>query len=150
MLDRIIDGESRYYELKERLEEVIQKVHICKMSYGWQVCFDHNWGKYYKPNRKELEKFLSEPDMIIEDEEGVRFTAEEFWEIVEAHNSNENNNWTAQSYRKYKESHGIPYPVRAYRYEEILKCESLFGVDCHGDTDFIVDGLRFATYSDFR
>lgn len=89
LLDECMDGVTPDYEFRERFGQINEAVHICKTSCGWQVCFDHNWGKHYQPSRKELERFLSEPGTFIEDEYGDRFTPEEFWEIVEKHNSHE-------------------------------------------------------------
>lgn len=147
LLDEYMDGETPDYEFREKFEQISDEVHICKMSYGWQVCFDHNWGKYYQPNRKDLERFLSEHGTVIEDEYGERFRPEEFWDIVEKHNSHERNKWTAKTYRLWEESRGNSCP--SYSEDDIRKCESMFGVQCHGETDFCVDGLRFAVYSDF-
>lgn len=147
LLEEYLDGVTPDYEFREKLEQINEKVHICKMSYGWQVCFDHNWGKYYQPNRKDLERFLSEPGTVIEDEYGERFRSEEFWDIVEKHNSCERNKWTAMTYRLWEESRGNYCP--SYSEDDIRKCESIFGVQCQGETDFCVDGLRFAVYSDF-
>lgn len=147
LLDKYMDGKVQDYEFRERFEQINEEIHICKTSWGWQVCFDHHWGEYYQPNRKDLERFLSETNTVIEDEYGERFTPEEFWDIVENHNSHERNRWTAKTYRLWEEAKGAFNPL--YPEDEIRKCESMFGVQCYGETDFCVDGLRFAVYSDF-
>lgn len=147
LFDEYMDGIISENVFQERLEQINKEIHICKMSCGWQVCFDHNWGEYYQPNRKDLERFLSEPNTVIEDEYGKRFTPEEFWEIVANHNSRERNKWTAKTYRLWEEARGVFSPL--YPEDDIRKCESMFGVQCQGETDFCVDGLRFAVYSDF-
>lgn len=146
-LDELMDGKIQNFEFRDSFDTLNEKVHICAMSYGWQVCFDHNWGKYYQPNRKDLERFLAEPDTVIEDEYGKRYTSGEFWETVRLHNSSEPNRWTAKTYREYEESRGNYYT--SYREEDIRRCESMFGVQCHGELDFSVDGLRFAVFTDF-
>lgn len=148
LLEEYLDRVTPDYEFREKFEQISDEVHICKMSYGWQVCFAHHWGEYYKPNRKDLERFLSEPNTVIEDEDGKRFTPEEFWDMVEKHNSHERNKWTAKTYRLWEEARGKSCP--SYNEDDIRKCESVFGVQCHGETDFFVDGLRFAVYRDFR
>lgn len=147
LLDNCIDGTVSDREFKEKFEQLINEVHICKISCGWQVCFDHNWGKYYQPNRKDLARFLSEPGTVIEDEYGERFTPEEFWDKVDKHNIQTKNKWTAESYRLWEESRGNFYPCHCC--EDIKRCESMFNVQCNNETDFFVDGLRFAVYTDF-
>lgn len=126
----------------------VHKVHICKSSFGWQVVFDHNWGKYYQPNRKSLEKFLSEEGTWIEDEYGEKISFDDFWKMVDEHNANPRNNWTSKSYRKYEEETNGRY-LGNYCDEHIRKCKQLFGIDSNGESDFTVDGLRFAVYSCF-
>lgn len=147
LLDKYIEGIVNDWEFRERVEQVLREVHICKISFGWQVCFDHNWGEYYQPNRKDLERFLSEPGTVIEDEYGKRYTADEFWDIVKKHNENPRNSLIADSYRDYEISRGR-YD-RHFIEEYIHRCEVMFGLDCCGETDFCVDGLRFAVYTDF-
>lgn len=102
-LDNVLDNRSQKWNLEEALEiiEREHQTHICKFSAGWQVCFDHNWGKYYQPNRKSLEEFLSEEGTWIEDEYGYRFDYDEFWDFVKKHNENPRNKWTSESYRKW-------------------------------------------------
>lgn len=149
-LDNILNNISQKWELEEALEtfEKEHQTHICKSSCGWQVCFDHNWGKYYQPNRNSLEKFLSEEGTWIEDEYGDKISYDDFWDYVKEHNGNSRNSWTSESYQKYEEKiHGRHFTK--YCPSEIEECEKQFGVDCNGGADFIVDGLRFAVYSDF-
>lgn len=147
LLDEYMDGVTSDYVFRERFKQINEEIHICKISCGWQVCFDHNCGKYYQPNKKDLVKFLSEPGTVIEDEYGTRFRPEEFWDIVEKHNSHERNKWTAKTYRLWEESQGNFYPCPCR--EDIIRCEKLFNVNCKEETDFTADGLRFAVYTDF-
>lgn len=148
-LDNVLDNRSQKWDLGEALETIEKEhqTHICKSSCGWQVCFDHNWGKYYQPNRKSLEEFLSEEGTWIENEYGYRFDYDEFLDFVKRHNENPHNKWTSESYRKYEESIGNYYHHCGY--DRIRDCEQFFGVNCNGEADFEVDGLRFAVYSDF-
>lgn len=145
-LDEVLDVRGRDYILTEEIEKVKNEseVHICKSSFGWQVNFDHNWGKYYQPNRKSLEAFLSELDTWIEDEYGEKISYDDFWKFVKEHNENPRNSWTSKSYR---EESG--YNDSCYCKEDISRCKELFGVDAGKESDFEVDGLRFAVFSNF-
>lgn len=145
-LDEVLDVRGRDYILTEEIEKVKNEseVHICKSSFGWQVNFDHNWGKYYQPTRKSLEEFLSEPDTWIEDEYGEKISYDDFWEFVKVHNENPHNKWTSKSYR---EESG--YDDSCYCKKDISRCKELFGIDAGKKTDFEVDGLRFAVFSNF-
>lgn len=147
-LDEVLDVRGRYYILTEELEGVKNKseVHICKSSCGWQVNFDHNWGKYYQPNRKSLEAFLSEPDTWIEDEYGEKISYDDFWKFVKEHNENPWNSWTSKTYRIEKLN---GYNDACYCKGDINRCKELFGIDAGKENDFQVDGLRFAVFSDF-
>lgn len=149
-LDEVLDIRGRDYILTEELEKVKNEseVHICKSSFGWQVCFDHNWGKYYQPNRKSLEEFLSEEGTWIEDEYGYKISFEVFWDYVNEHNGNDRNKWTSESYRKWEEKTNGRH-FTSYSLDDIERCKMLFGIDSNGENDFTVDGLRFAVFSDF-
>lgn len=149
-LDEVLNGNEYRSTFDDMIDDVYEKyqIHICKSSFGWQICFDHNWGKYYQPNRKSLEEFLSEEGTWIEDEYGEKISYEDFWKFVKEHNENPNNKWTSESYRKYEiEKNGRYYSGCCS--EDIENCKAQFGIDSHGESDFEVDGLRFAVYSDF-
>lgn len=148
-LDEVLDIRGRVYILTEEIEKVKNEseVHICKSSCGWQVNFDHNWGKYYQPNRKSLEAFLSEPNTWIEDEYGDKISYDDFWKFVKEHNENPRNRWTSKSYREDKNNMWVDDSI--YCRTDIEKCKMMFGIDSNGETDFQVDGLRFAVFSDF-
>lgn len=147
-LDEVLDIRGRNYILTEELEEVKNRseIHICKSSCGWQINFDHNWGKYYQPNRKSLEEFLSETDTWIENEYGEKISYDDFWQLVKEHNENPRNRWTSKIYRE-EEQEGRNYAW--YCKEDINRCKELFGIDSNGETDFEVYGLRFSVFSDF-
>ena len=131
----------------------LNKIHICKRSAGWQICFDHNNGMYWAPSRKSLEEWTSNPEYGICDEYGEELTYDEFWEMVDTWNKHPNNTWTSASYEKYERENGIPnyglrdWEIKRKRYEA-ENVKKLFGVEAEG-YDFAVDGLRFATFTDF-
>lgn len=121
-------------------------VHICKRSWGWQVSFDHNWGKYYQPCRADLERFLSEPGYGIFDEYGAQLTPEQFWKEMDEHNANPASKFTSKTYDEYNiATYGkADYKCR----EDIVKVRETFGIVTDYN-DFEVDGLRFAVFSGF-
>lgn len=149
-LDEVLNGEEYRSTFDDLIDEAYEKykIHICKSSFGWQINFDHNWGKYYQPNRKSLEEFLSEPDTWIEDEYGEKISYDDFWKLVKEHNENPRNKWTSKSYREYEKKNG-GYYQSPYCTDDMEKCKMMFGVDCNGEYDFEVDRLRFAVFSDF-
>ena len=95
-----------------------------------------------------MEIFLKEPGSHIEDEYGRVIEYDEFWSMVDNHNQSPHNTWTSKSYREYEKKMNGRYPL-TFCSSEIEKCERQFKVNCYGETDFMVDGLRFAVYSDF-
>ena len=139
--------------VKEFINDNCKKIHICKRSAGWQICFDHNNGMYWTPSRKSLEEWTSNPGYGICDEYGEELTYDEFWEMVDAWNKHPNNKWTSESYEQYERENGMPdYGLRDWEIKS-KQCEAenvkkLFGVEAEG-YDFAVDGLRFATFTDF-
>lgn len=143
-LDQYINGKMCESEFTEIINNIIQEIHICKMSYGWKVLFDHNWGKLYDIGKKGLEDFLNEPNTYIENEYGDKYTAEQFWEIVKQHNDNPKNKYTSKLYRELNNE-----PVDYYCREYVERCKKELQIDCGRESDFEVDGLRFAVFSDF-
>lgn len=139
--------------VKEFIDDNCKKIHICKRSAGWQICFDHNNGMYWTPSRKSLEEWTSNPEYGIYDEYGEELTYDEFWEMVDAWNKHPNNTWTSESYEQYERENGMPdYGLRDWeindKQREAENVKKLFGVEAEG-YDFAVDGLRFATFTDF-
>lgn len=130
---------SMFEELKNILDKFGEKIHICKRSAGWEILFDHNWGKYYKITRKDLENFLSEPGTEIVDEYGKSYTCEEFWNMVDSWN-----NKPGLISDKDTVTSGDYY---ACTFEK-LRCKEELGIDPQYN-DFKVDNLRFAVFSDF-
>lgn len=148
-LDELLDKPNMpVLSFTGKIDNRRESVHICKMSVGWQVCFDHNWGEYYKPCRADLEKFLSEPNTIIIDDNGDTYTPEQFWEEVKAHNSNSRNILTAKVDNLNRKARGLS-PERPCS-SAIAMCKEILNIDSYGEDDFAVDGLRFAVYSTFR
>lgn len=141
--------------VSDLIDDVVKEIHLCKMSMGWQVGFDHNWGKYYNPSRESINKFLSEPNTKIVDEYGEDFTVEEFWRKVDEHNASKNNTWDSESYNKWEEERAIKEGRTWNNYlckEDINKCKEYFSqfIKKFRDNDFeSVDGLRFAVFTDF-
>ena len=141
--------------IPDALEDIInrctEEVHICKMSFGWKTCFDHNWGKYYKPNRESLEKFLQTPNTVIKDEYGKIIPYDEFWKDVNTRDNlirkDGRKPFTAKTYREWERENSSNHPDYFCK-EDRNRCEKEFGVFCDDD-DFEVDGLRFAVFSDF-
>lgn len=126
-------------QLGKLLKKFEDRVHICKCSAGWEILFDHNWGKYYDPNRKDLEDFLSEPWTVIVDEYDKVYTPTEFWEMIDEWNSKPG---LISDKDTVKQS-----SYYACTFEK-LRCKEVFGIT-PGYNDFQVDNIRFAVFSDF-
>ena len=127
----------------DELQEVNQKIHICKRSCGWQIGFDHNNGEYYQPTRKSLEEFLSRPDIVIFDEYNRKYTYEEFWKEIDEHNANPRNNWDSKKYmqEQHEPSWSICWP-------DIREVKEMFGIETSVN-DFYNGGLRWNVFTDF-
>ena len=129
----------------DELQEVNQKIHICKRSCGWQIGFDHNNGEYYQPTRKSLEEFLSQPDIVIFDEYNRKYTFEEFWKEVDEHNANPRNNWDS---KKYIEDQRNRNYLDFISWEDTRKVKEMFHIDTIYN-DFYNGGLRWNVFTDF-
>ena len=142
---------TNYYRVNIPTEDAIEdctlSIHICKISWGWQVGFDHNWGKYYQPTRDSLDEFLSQPNTGIKDEYGDILTLEEFWKEVDEHNSLSESKWVSKTYEEWEQERN-PYFHPCICHEDIRKCRELFGVEPEMN-DFQSGGLRFNVFSDF-
>lgn len=130
-------------EAIERLHEVNKKIHICKRSCGWQIGFDHNNGEYYQPTRKSLEEFLSQPDIIIFDENENEYTCEEFWKEIDEHNENPRNKWDSKKYMQEQNE-----PSWSICRSDIYKVKEMFGIETIVN-DFYNGGLRWNVFTDF-
>ena len=132
-------------EAIDKLNEVNEKIHICKCSCGWQVGFDHNNGEYYEPTRKSLEEFLSQPGMVIIDEYNNEYSYDEFWKEIDEHNANPRNIWDS---KKYMQEITISDNLSYVCLSDIREVKELFDIDTSYN-DFYNGGLRWIVFSDF-
>lgn len=132
-------------EAIDKLNEVNEKIHICKCSCGWQVGFDHNNGEYYEPTRKSLEEFLSQPGMVIIDEYNNEYSYDEFWKEIDEHNANPRNIWDS---KKFTQEITISDNSSYICLPDIRKVKELFDIDTSYN-DFYNGGLRWIVFSDF-
>ena len=128
-----------------KLHEVNKQIHICKRSSGWQIGFDHNNGEYWKPTRESLNAFISQPDIIIFDEYKKEYTVEEFWDAIDEHNRDPNNNWDSTK--------DIEEQIKAncscfICWGDIWKVEEMFGIKTSVN-DFYNGGLRWNVFTAF-
>ena len=132
-------------EAIDKLNEVNERIHICKCSCGWQVGFDHNNGEYYQPTRKSLEEFLSQPGMVIIDEYNNEYSYDEFWKEIDEHNANPRNIWDS---KKFTQEITISDNSSYICLSDIRKVKELFDIDTSYN-DFYNGGLRWIVFSDF-
>lgn len=132
-------------EAIDKLNEVNEKIHICKCSCGWQVGFDHNNGEYYQPTRKSLEEFLSQPGTVIIDEYNNEYSYDEFWKEIDEHNTNPRNTWNS---KKFTQEITISDNSSYICLPDIRKVKELFDIDT-AYNDFYNGGLRWIVFSDF-
>lgn len=132
-------------EAIDKLNEVNEKIHICKCSCGWQVGFDHNNGEYYEPTRKSLEEFLLQPGTVIIDEYNNEYSYDEFWKEIDEHNANPRNIWDS---KKYMQEITISDNLSYVCLPDIRKVKELFNIDTSYN-DFYNGGLRWNVFSDF-
>lgn len=132
-------------EAIDKLNEVNEKIHICKCSCGWQVGFDHNNGEYYQPTRKSLEEFLSQPGTVIIDEYNNEYSYDEFWKEIDEHNANPRNIWDS---KKFTQEITISDNSSYICLSDIRKVKELFDIDTSYN-DFYNGGLRWIVFSDF-
>ena len=132
-------------EAIDKLNEVNEKIHICKCSCGWQVGFDHNNGEYYEPTRKSLEEFLSQPGIVIIDEYNNEYSYDEFWKEIDEHNANPRNIWDS---KKFTQEITISDNSSYICLPDIREVKELFNIDTSYN-DFYNGGLRWNVFSDF-
>ena len=132
-------------EAIDKLNEINEKIHICKCSCGWQVGFDHNNGEYYEPTRKSLEEYLSQPGMVIIDEYNNEYSYDEFWKEIDEHNANPRNIWDS---KKFTQEITISDNSSYICLPDIRKVKELFDIDTSYN-DFYNGGLRWIVFSDF-
>lgn len=154
MKQYIDDGKIKHdWEEREdvinSLQDMIDEqegVHICKMSCGWKTCFDHNWGKYYQPNKASIDKFIREEGYALFDEYGEQIDIDEFWDDVAKRDAKEG----ALCSKEYNEWERKKHPDWNFCHftSDAERCRTEFGVEPE-DNDFVSDGLRFAVFTDF-
>ena len=132
-------------EAIDKLNEINERIHICKRSCGWQIGFDHNNGEYYQPTRKSLEEFLSQPGMVIFDEYNNEYTYDEFWKEIDEHNANPHNTWDS---KKFTQEITISDNSSYICLPDIRKVKELFDIDTSYN-DFYNGGLRWIVFTDF-
>ena len=132
-------------EAIDKLNEINEKIHICKCSCGWQVGFDHNNGEYYEPTRKSLEEYLSQPGMVIIDEYNNEYSYDEFWKEIDEHNANPRNIWDS---KKFTQEITISDNSSYVCLSDVQKVKELFDIDTSYN-DFYNGGLRWNVFSDF-
>ena len=132
-------------EAIDKLNEINEKIHICKCSCGWKVGFDHNNGEYYQPTRKSLEEFLLQPGMVIIDEYNNEYSYDEFWKEIDEHNANPRNIWDS---KKFTQEITISDNSSYICLPDIRKVKELFNIDTSYN-DFYNGGLRWIVFSDF-
>ena len=132
-------------EAIDKLNEVNERIHICKRSCGWQIGFDHNNGEYYEPTRKSLEEFLSQPDIVIFDEYNNEYTYDQFWKEIDEHNANPRNTYDS---KKFTQEITIGDNSSYICSSDIRKVKELFDIDTSYN-DFYNGGLRWIVFSDF-
>lgn len=146
-VDQILGDKDCLESLLEDYKDC-QEIHICKRSYGWKVCFDHNWGVYYQPDRASLTKFLSEDGYEIVDEYGGVYTVDEFWSEIDKHNSYDHNKYDSKLYYEEEQSNQI-YRYKCIADDDRRKVEEKFGITTEYNDFYSEDGLRWAVYTDF-
>ena len=132
-------------EAIDKLNEINERIHICKCSCGWQVGFDHNNGEYYQPTRKSLEEFLSQPGTVIFDEYNNEYSYDEFWKEIDEHNANPRNIWDS---KKFTQEITISDNSSYICLPDIRKVKELFDIDTSYN-DFYNGGLRWIVFTDF-
>ena len=132
-------------EAIDKLNEINERIHICKRSCGWQVGFDHNNGEYYQPTRKSLEEFLSQPGMVIIDEYNNEYSYDEFWKEIDEHNANPRHKYDSKKYIEEQKINDYPSYIC---WSDIHTVKNLFGIDTTVN-DFYNGGLRWSVFTDF-
>ena len=127
--------EKQYKDIKNKIEEATHQYHIGKRSCGWQFIFEAGIGEketrpdflnncefqYLKNpwgnNLKSLKEWLSKSEYVIQNEYGVAFTPEQFWndEVGESlYNDPEKYINCAQYYKQYYKDKPIYFDNREF------------------------------------
>lgn len=136
--------------LVDEIEKLNEKIHICKISGGWQVLFDHNNHKFYEMNRKSLGDFITKQiesgEWELIDEYGNQETLENLWGYVESHKDM----WYDKTYEEFARNEWEDYCNNPKKYEDRLFKPHSPRTTRYVDPDILTeDGLRFASFTDF-
>ena len=129
----------------DKLHEVNKQIHICKRSSGWQIGFDHNNGEYWQPTRESVNAFISQSDIIVFDEYKKEYTVEEFWDAINEHNRDPNNNWDSTKDIEEQINSNCSCVIC---WPDIRKVKEMFGIRTNVN-DFYNGGLRWNVFTDF-
>lgn len=138
---KLID-ENKFKEAADFLEDMTKEIHLGKRSAGWKFLFNANLGKYYELTREGINKFFAKNNVIIKDEYGSKYTADEFWEselkgILDK-------GYDLESYYNEHQSEICSY----FDYSQITPPElKKYKPNKYGE--FYSDGLRFTIAEDF-
>lgn len=135
---KLID-DNKFQEATELLNEFTKEIHLGKRSAGWKFLFNANDLEYYEPTREGINKFFSDKHVIIENEYGEKFTAEEFWDEI--------GDFLDKGYdiETYYRDHPEYYSGYYGRYPEEIYQK--YKPNKYGE--FYSDGLRFTMTRDF-
>ena len=138
---KLID-ENKFSESADLLKDITKEIHLGKRSAGWKFLFNANLGKYYELTREGINKFFAKNNVIIKDEYGVEYTAEEFWE-------NEIGKFLEKGYDLESYYNDNPDEVSPYfSYSRSIPSElKKYNPNKYGE--FYSDGLRFTITEDF-
>lgn len=129
--------------LESLINDLKNQIHICKISAGWQVLFDHNNGEYYNLSKKSLSKFLKEEGYNIIDEYGRIYSPRTFWLLVSSHNKKNHNYLCGENYTK-EERYTNYYATES----EKERIQNLCGI-MPIYADFKFNGLRWSVNTNF-
>lgn len=139
---KLIDS-NKFSEAIEVLGEMTKEIHLGKRSAGWKFLFNANLGKYYELTREGINKFFAKNNVIIKDEYGVKFTAEEFWDNELGEKFLESGYDLESYYADHPNEVGSYYSYTRPVPEELKK----YNPNKYGE--FYSDGLRFTIAEEF-
>ena len=155
------------------------EVHLGKRSAGWKFLWNPNWYKKYKGHtelvekeegyerarwvsdgydilkfydltKKSIKEFIDRENIEIYDEYDEKQDKEEFWKMAISWGYEEGKEgWDSESYEQWEMKNNPNYKPYDYEtdYVKFIK-ECGFNVSKY-NSDFMSDGMRFATTTDF-
>lgn len=133
----LLENDS-YDDAKLLFDNNYEKIHIGKQSCGWKFLFNYNNFNYYDLNKKSIDNFLRNEDIIFCDEYKDIVNVDEFWKMVESNQDKLDN----RTY--YQNSENLPFILMAESVPYELKDK--YDVECY---EFYSDGLRFNSSTEF-